>query len=103
MLPLHHVHGIINALHCAHAAGAAVEFLPKFSPGEVWKCLMVRLQSTSAWLAELLHLSGHSLVYQDTYLQKMEIVVVIACTFTHPTFIQSSSKREVSRQFSETL
>ncbi|BDA41221.1 Malonate-CoA ligase ACSF3, mitochondrial [Coccomyxa sp. Obi] len=39
-LPLHHVHGIINALHCAHAAGAAVEFLPKFSPGEVWKCLM---------------------------------------------------------------
>ncbi|CAL8462060.1 g1591 [Coccomyxa elongata] len=40
VLPLHHVHGIINALHCAHAAGAAVEFLPKFSPGEVWKRLM---------------------------------------------------------------
>ncbi|KAK9908661.1 hypothetical protein WJX75_001158 [Coccomyxa subellipsoidea] len=39
-LPLHHVHGIINALHCAHAAGAAVEFLPKFSPGEVWETLM---------------------------------------------------------------
>ena len=34
-LPLHHVHGVINALHCAHAAGAAVEFLPKFSPADV--------------------------------------------------------------------
>ena len=41
-LPLHHVHGVINALHCAHAAGAAVEFLPKFSPADVWRCLAVR-------------------------------------------------------------
>lgn len=41
-LPLHHVHGIINALYCAHAVGAAVEFLPKFSPSHVWKHLMVR-------------------------------------------------------------
>ena len=40
-LPLHHVHGIINALHCAHAAGAAVEFLPSFSPAAVWARLMV--------------------------------------------------------------
>ncbi|KAK9838516.1 hypothetical protein WJX81_004577 [Elliptochloris bilobata] len=39
-LPLHHVHGVINALHCAHAAGAAVEFLPNFSPAHVWGCLM---------------------------------------------------------------
>lgn len=35
-LPLHHVHGIVNALYCPLAAGAAVEFLPKFSPAEVW-------------------------------------------------------------------
>lgn len=41
-LPLHHVHGVINALHCAHALGAAVEFLPKFSPADVWRCLTVR-------------------------------------------------------------
>jgi acyl-CoA synthetase (AMP-forming)/AMP-acid ligase II len=40
-LPLHHVHGIVNALHCAHYAGAAVDFLPKFSPGAVWEDLMV--------------------------------------------------------------
>jgi malonyl-CoA/methylmalonyl-CoA synthetase len=41
-LPLHHVHGIINALYCAHAVGATVEFQPKFSPTAVWAALMVR-------------------------------------------------------------
>jgi malonyl-CoA/methylmalonyl-CoA synthetase len=41
-LPLHHVHGIINALYCPHSVGATVEFMPKFSPSEVWKRLMVR-------------------------------------------------------------
>lgn len=41
-LPLHHVHGIINALYCPLAVGAAVEFLPKFSPSSVWERLMVR-------------------------------------------------------------
>ncbi|KAF8067359.1 Acsf3 [Scenedesmus sp. PABB004] len=39
-LPLHHVHGVINALHCAHAAGAAVHFLPRFSPAAAWQELM---------------------------------------------------------------
>ncbi len=47
-LPLHHVHGVINALHCAHAAGAAVEFLPSFSPAEVWRCLAVRARAAPA-------------------------------------------------------
>ena len=46
-LPLHHIHGIVNALYCAHAAGACVEFLPRFSPGEVWRCLEVGLGSCS--------------------------------------------------------
>jgi acyl-CoA synthetase (AMP-forming)/AMP-acid ligase II len=40
-LPLHHVHGIINALYCAHAIGATVELQPKFSPKAVWAALMV--------------------------------------------------------------
>lgn len=41
-LPLHHIHGIVNALLCAHAAGAAVHFLPRFSPAAAWQELMVR-------------------------------------------------------------
>lgn len=32
VLPLHHVHGIINMLGCALWSGACCEFLPKFNP-----------------------------------------------------------------------
>jgi malonyl-CoA/methylmalonyl-CoA synthetase len=39
VLPLHHVHGIINALSCALWAGARVEFLPRFDPELVWERL----------------------------------------------------------------
>lgn len=36
VLPLHHVHGIINVLSCALWSGACCEFLPKFNAGEVF-------------------------------------------------------------------
>ncbi|GAB4135332.1 MAG: acyl-CoA synthetase [Raineya sp.] len=36
VLPLHHIHGIINALACALYAGAEVVFLPKFDAAQVW-------------------------------------------------------------------
>jgi malonyl-CoA/methylmalonyl-CoA synthetase len=36
VLPLHHVHGIINVLACAMYVGAICEFLPKFDAKEVW-------------------------------------------------------------------
>ena len=39
VLPLHHVHGIINALSCAHWAGACVEFLPRFDAVRTWERL----------------------------------------------------------------
>lgn len=35
VLPLHHVHGIINILSCALWSGACCEFLPKFNAKEV--------------------------------------------------------------------
>jgi len=37
ILPLHHVHGIINVLSCALWSGACCEFLPKFDAGTVWE------------------------------------------------------------------
>lgn len=37
VLPLHHVHGIINIVCCALWTGAVVEFLPSFSAEEVFK------------------------------------------------------------------
>jgi malonyl-CoA/methylmalonyl-CoA synthetase len=35
-VPLHHVHGLVNVVLCALAAGATVEALPRFDAGAVW-------------------------------------------------------------------
>ncbi len=37
VLPLHHVHGIVNVVGCALWAGAVCEMLPKFDAEEVWQ------------------------------------------------------------------
>ncbi|MBE0584183.1 MAG: acyl-CoA synthetase, partial [Desulfofustis sp.] len=42
VLPLHHVHGIINILSCALWSGACCELMPKFDAGEVWRRFMDR-------------------------------------------------------------
>jgi malonyl-CoA/methylmalonyl-CoA synthetase len=39
VLPLHHVHGIINVLGCALAAGASCEVLPQFDSETAWERL----------------------------------------------------------------
>lgn len=36
ILPLHHVHGIVNVLACALWVGAVCEILPRFDAAEVW-------------------------------------------------------------------
>ncbi|CAG8603103.1 7035_t:CDS:10 [Acaulospora morrowiae] len=40
VLPLHHLHGILNALTCTLYAGGTVEMMPKFDASEVWNRLM---------------------------------------------------------------
>ncbi len=40
VLPLHHVHGVVNVLCCAMWAGATCEILPKFEATAVWDRLM---------------------------------------------------------------
>jgi malonyl-CoA/methylmalonyl-CoA synthetase len=37
VLPLHHVHGIINVMSCALWVGACCEFVPKFDTTTVWE------------------------------------------------------------------
>jgi malonyl-CoA/methylmalonyl-CoA synthetase len=37
VLPLHHVHGIINVMSCALWVGGCCEFLPKFDANKVWE------------------------------------------------------------------
>lgn len=39
ILPLHHVHGIINVMSCALWSGACCEFLPRFDAEKVWSIL----------------------------------------------------------------
>lgn len=39
ILPLHHVHGIINVMSCALWSGAKCEFIPKFDAEKVWNIL----------------------------------------------------------------
>ena len=36
ILPLHHVHGIINVMSCALYSGATCSFLPRFEATQVW-------------------------------------------------------------------
>ncbi len=37
VLPLHHVHGVVNVVTCALWAGAICEMMPKFDSAKVWK------------------------------------------------------------------
>lgn len=36
VLPLHHVHGIVNVIGCSMLAGATCEFIPNFSPEKIF-------------------------------------------------------------------
>lgn len=40
ILPLHHIHGIINVIGCSLSVGAVCEFLPKFNAAEVFNRLL---------------------------------------------------------------
>jgi malonyl-CoA/methylmalonyl-CoA synthetase len=42
VLPLHHVHGIVNVLSCALWSGACCEMMPGFDANETWHHLVTR-------------------------------------------------------------
>ncbi|HVS64005.1 MAG TPA: acyl-CoA synthetase [Thermoanaerobaculia bacterium] len=42
VLPLHHVHGIVNVVCCALASGARCEMMPGFDPGAIWERFAAR-------------------------------------------------------------
>ncbi|MEM9554355.1 MAG: AMP-binding protein [Acidobacteriota bacterium] len=44
-LPLHHVHGLVNVVLCALAAGAGIRFLPRFDADRVWRALSADVDS----------------------------------------------------------
>ncbi|CAG8186072.1 unnamed protein product [Penicillium olsonii] len=47
LLPLHHIHGVVNAIVAPMVAGSSVEFMYPFNPEQVWKRLAAPFQSTS--------------------------------------------------------
>ena len=51
VLPLHHTHGIVNALLCPLSAGAQVTMLPDFSADLVWKLLAAADNDISVFMA----------------------------------------------------
>lgn len=46
VLPLHHIHGIVNGLVASLLSGATVEMRPKFDPAEIWSRWQDRGSST---------------------------------------------------------
>ncbi|MDP6442925.1 MAG: acyl-CoA synthetase [Pirellulaceae bacterium] len=42
VLPLHHIHGVINVLGCALRVGAVCQFIGDFEARQVWRCLASR-------------------------------------------------------------
>ncbi len=46
VLPLHHVHGVINVLGCALWSGAECEMMGKFEAGMVWRKFAENLSSS---------------------------------------------------------
>ncbi|CAG8700110.1 9806_t:CDS:10 [Gigaspora margarita] len=51
VLPLHHLHGIVNALTCGLYAGATVEMMPKFDAAAVWNRWMKPDNDLSLFMA----------------------------------------------------
>ena len=51
MLPLHHTHGIVNALLCPLSVGAEVTMMPEFSADLVWETLLSRDVAVSVFMA----------------------------------------------------
>ena len=40
VLPLHHIHGVVNCMLCPLAIGATIKMLPKFDAEVVWNHLL---------------------------------------------------------------
>ena len=48
VLPVHHIHGVVNALLAPLIAGSTIELLNPYTPDSVWKRLAAAAQKTKA-------------------------------------------------------
>ena len=83
VLPLHHVHGIINVIGCALWSGATCEFLAKFSPKDIFDKFIegkvnVFMAVPTIYFKLIAHLDDQSASYQaevKTCLEKFRLMV----------------------------
>ncbi len=83
VLPLHHVHGIINVIGCALWSGATCEFLAKFSPKDIFDKFLegkvnVFMAVPTIYFKLIAHLDDQSGSYQaevKTCLEKFRLMV----------------------------
>jgi malonyl-CoA/methylmalonyl-CoA synthetase len=77
VLPLHHVHGIINVIGCAMWSGAICEFLPKFSPKDIFDKFLegninVFMAVPTIYFKLIAHLDTQSGTYNSTIKSTLE-------------------------------
>ncbi|KAL4426407.1 hypothetical protein ABPG77_004701 [Micractinium sp. CCAP 211/92] len=70
-LPLHHVHGIVNALLCPLSTGACAEMLPKFSPREVWQHLQREEEPVTVFMG-VPTMYSHLLTWRDRHMDPQQ-------------------------------
>ncbi|EDN10726.1 conserved hypothetical protein [Histoplasma mississippiense (nom. inval.)] len=71
VLPLHHVHGIINGLTATLLAGATVEMYPKFDPAVVWRRWYDRGSSTMFFAVPTVY--SRLVDYFDAHIRSTEL------------------------------
>ncbi|EGC41573.1 acyl-CoA synthetase/AMP-acid ligase II [Histoplasma capsulatum var. duboisii H88] len=71
VLPLHHVHGIINGLTATLLAGATVEMHPKFDPAVVWRRWCDRGSSTMFFAVPTIY--SRLVDYFDAHIRSTEL------------------------------
>ncbi|CAG8499669.1 7519_t:CDS:10 [Cetraspora pellucida] len=80
VLPLHHMHGIINALTCGLYAGATVEMMPKFDAASVWNRWMKPDNDLSLFMAVPTIYSKLIQYYKDNIPKEIQPLATQSCS-----------------------
>ncbi len=84
VLPLHHVHGIINVIGCSMWTGACCEFIPNFSASEVFKIfsrqqINVFMAVPTIYFKLIAHWETMNVVEQDRMKQTLSTFRLMVC------------------------
>ncbi|KGO48266.1 AMP-dependent synthetase/ligase [Penicillium expansum] len=63
LLPLHHIHGVVNAIVAPIVAGSSIEFMYPFNPDKVWKRLAAPFLPSSTSKSRITFLTAVPTIY----------------------------------------